>query len=174
MPDNDMPDNDGAADDIVPVFSNGAHAKPWAFDAYCANVGRGETLTSLARLYGVQWRTVKRNVEAVHAMVLAIERSDAIDAHARHVARLAEVLRAAWRDHDGAEDGQRAAFLRVALDAGEKLAAAAGVVTERKSTQVTGADGGPVKVEIVIGTVPAANAGDVLSEIEGDSGDEAP
>jgi hypothetical protein len=46
---------------------------------------------------------------------------------------LQKIIRAAWQDHAAAEEGQKSSYLRIAMDASEKLAAAEGVVTERKS-----------------------------------------
>jgi hypothetical protein len=119
-----------------PVFGNGQPLQPWAFEAYSAHYGRGQSLNSLAKAYNASWLCVRRNLNAVHAFIIAMEGTDLLDALTKHKTRLHETMKAAWQDHAAADPSNRAPFLRIALDAGEKLAAAEGVVTERKGVQV--------------------------------------
>ena len=130
------------------TFANGQPLQAWAFDAYSAHYGREQSLNALAKAYAVTWRCVRRNVNAVHAFILAVEGTDLLDALAKHKTRLREVQKAAWQDHANADPSARAPYLRIALDAGEKLAAADGCVTERRSV-ATGQDGalGPQQVQ---------------------------
>jgi hypothetical protein len=119
--------------DGVPKFSNGRPLQVWAYEAYTAHVGECRAIRSLADEYDVSEATIRRNVDAVHVAVLAVENSDTIDALAKHRARLQKIIRAAWQDHAAAEEGQKSSYLRIAMDASERLAAAEGVVTDRKS-----------------------------------------
>jgi hypothetical protein len=124
--------------DGVPKFTNGRPLQSWAYDAYTAHVAECRAIRALADEYGVSEATVRRNIDAVHVAVLAVENSDTIDALAKHKARLQKIIRAAWQDHAAADEGQKSAYLRIAIDASEKLAAAEGVVTDRKGLDVSG------------------------------------
>jgi hypothetical protein len=135
----------GASEDVA----TSARAMPvaeWAMQAYTAHVGRGQTIAALAREFGVDWETVKRNVEKVHVAVCAAENSDTVDARAKHEARLREVLKCLWQDYTRADNqAARASALKTIADVSEKLAACQGVVTQRAAHEVTGKDGGPVQ-----------------------------
>ena len=115
-----------------PCFSNGRPLQPWAFDAYTLHVGRGQSVLSLAKQFGVGWKAVRRNIDAAHAAVVAAEHSDAIPALDKHRARLVEILKSAYQDYAKADPDKRPAFLRIILDTSEKLAAADGVTTKRE------------------------------------------
>jgi hypothetical protein len=116
-----------------PRFSNGKPLQAWAFEAYTLHVGRGQSVLSLAKQYGVEWRVVRRNIDAAHAAVCEANDSDALPALEKHKARLLEVLKSAYQDYARADNEKRPGFLRIILDTSEKLAAAEGVVTDRKS-----------------------------------------
>jgi hypothetical protein len=116
----------------VPRFRNGQALQKWAFDAYTANIGRCQSVLSLARQFGCSPACVRRNIDAIHAAVLAAENSDAIEVTERHRARLQEVARAAWQDYAKADVDKRPAFLRIALDAAQQLAASEGLITKRE------------------------------------------
>lgn len=122
--------NDGAH------FTNGRPLKDWAFEAYTLHVGRGQSVLSLAKQYGVKWECVRRNIDAAHAAVIRANDSDALPALEKHKARLLETLKSAWQDYAKSDNDKRPGFLRIILDTSEKLAAAEGVVTERKSIGV--------------------------------------
>lgn len=124
--------------DGVPKFSNGRPLQVWAYEAYTAHVGECRAIRSLADEYDVSEATIRRNVDAVHVAVLAVENSDTIDALAKHRARLQKIIRAAWQDHAAAHEKHKSSYLRIAMDASEKLAAAEGVVTDRKGLDVSG------------------------------------
>lgn len=116
----------------------------WAQAAYTAHVGRGQTISALAREFGVDWETVKRNVEKMHVAVCAAENSDTVDARAKHEARLREVLKCLWQDYARADNqNARAAGLKSIADVSEKLAACQGVVTQRAAME----HGGTLKVD---------------------------
>ncbi|NMC35308.1 MAG: hypothetical protein GYA36_23050 [Veillonellaceae bacterium] len=120
----------------------------WAMQAYTAHVGRGQPINALAREFGLDWSTVKRNIEKVHLAVCAAENSDTVDARAKHEARLREVLKCLWQDYTRADNqATRAQLLKSIADVSEKLAACQGVVTQRAAHEVTGKDGGPVQVD---------------------------
>jgi len=120
----------------------------WAMQAYTAHVGRGQPINALAREFGLDWSTVKRNIEKVHLAVCAAENSDTVDARAKHEARLREVLKCLWQDYTRADNqAARASLLKTIADVSEKLAACQGVVTQRAAHEVTGKDGGPVQVD---------------------------
>lgn len=118
----------------------------WAMQAYTAHVGRGQPINALAREFGLDWSTVKRNIEKVHLAVCAAENSDTVDARAKHEARLREVLKCLWQEYTrGDNQATRAQLLKSIADVSEKLAACQGVVTRRAAHEVTGKDGGPVQ-----------------------------
>ena len=116
-----------------PKFSNGRPLQGWAFEAYTLHFGRGQSVLSLAKQYGVKWEVVRRNIDAAHAAVTAANASDAVSALEKHKARLLEIIKSAYQDYARADNDKRPGFLRIILDASEKLAAAEGVVTDRKS-----------------------------------------
>jgi len=100
---------------------------------------RGQAVWSqLARRYGVDRETVKRQVMRFHeaarmGLLLSHE-----DAHARYVGGLQEIAEAAWADHASCSPkdlNAKAGFLRIAMDAMKNLAAASGVVTERSAQE---------------------------------------
>lgn len=123
----------------------------WAMQAYTAHVGRGQSINALAREFGTDWATVKRNVEKVHLAVCAAENSDTVDARAKHEARLREVLKCLWQDYARSDNqSARATLLKSIADVSEKLAACQGVVTQRAAHEVTGKDGGPVQHTLAV------------------------
>ena len=151
-----------------PKFSNGRPLQDWAFEAYTLHVGRGQSVFSLAKKYKVKWEVVRRNIDAAHAAVTAANASDAVPALERHIARLLEVLKSTYQDYAQADNDKRPGFLRIILDTSEKLAAAEGVVTDRKY-QEHGGNVGMVPVPL-----PVFSAEDPLNHFEGGAdGDEA-
>jgi hypothetical protein len=116
----------------------------WAMQAYTAHVGRGQPINALAREFGLDWSTVKRNIEKVHLAVCAAENSDTVDARAKHEARLREVLKCLWQDYTRADNqAARASALKTIADVSEKLAACQGVVTQRAAME----HGGTLQVD---------------------------
>jgi hypothetical protein len=74
--------------------------------------------------------------------------TSADDALVEYLSELQEVKQAAWAMHQtGDNSNAKTGALRVVLETLEKIAAARGVVTQRKAEQITGKDGGPVQVE---------------------------
>jgi hypothetical protein len=166
---------EGAAEGVILTangtarFANGAPLQEWATEAYAAHIGRSQSILSIAKHYGVEWETVKRNIEAIEAWVQVIEQSDVLTAKRKHKARLTEIIKAGWQGYTKAEDeGTRNAILRTILDASEKLAAADGVVTERKGVAV-GQDPtlGPVQVALV----PDARLAEIIARGRARNGD---
>lgn len=148
--------NDGAH------FTNGRPLKDWAFEAYTLHVGRGQSVLSLAKQYGVKWECVRRNIDAAHAAVIRANDSDALPALEKHKARLLETLKSAWQDYAKSDNDKRPGFLRIILDTSEKLAAAEGVVTERKAVAL-GQD--PNLAPVQVGTTLAVLADPTACEL---------
>ena len=119
----------------------------WAFNCYKAHCHRGQTITSLANKQGVAWITMRRNVDKIHALVQAVENSDLIPACDKYIAGLRETLSCLWRDYQGAtHDSARVGCLKLISQVLEQIAAAEGVVTQRKAAEVSGPAGGPLHV----------------------------
>jgi len=111
----------------------------WAFTAYKAHTHRGQSITSLANSYNVCWRTMRCNVDKVHALVQAVENSDIIPACDKYIAGLRETIACLWRDYQTAtHDSARVGCLKLISQVLEQIAAAEGVVTQRKAAEVRG------------------------------------
>lgn len=112
--------------------------QPWAFDAYQASQYRKQSILSLAKHYGVDWETVKRNVEKVHLVIQSMEASDVIQARDRYVGALKHTLGCLWQEYAKAsEDNTRLGLLKAIASTEEQIAAAEGVVTKRQAEDVT-------------------------------------
>ena len=119
----------------------------WAFNCYKAHCHRGQTITSLANKQGVAWITMRRNVDKILALVQAVENSDLIPSCDKYIAGLRETLSCLWRDYQGAtHDSARVGCLKLISQVLEQIAAAEGVVTQRKAAEVSGPAGGPVQI----------------------------
>jgi hypothetical protein len=133
-------------------LATNAKGKPvpdWAMAAYTAWIGRSESITSIARGLGVDWQTVKRNIDKIHELICAVEDSDCISFRARHEARLTEVLKCLWRDYSKAtSEAVRAQVLKTIADVSGQLAQVQGVTTQRHAHEVSGPEGGPVQIVI--------------------------
>ena len=120
--------------------------------AYCKGNRRINTLVQVAKASGgpAHWHSVDRFVKR-QLKALAIHGC----AETERVA-YEEGLQADLEDADailnravneGNTNGQVGA-LRVKMDARERLAASRGVITQRKSAEVSGPDGGPVRMSV--------------------------
>lgn len=110
----------------------------WAFVAYKARCYRGQSIAELARRYGVAWKTVKLAVEKVHALVMAVENSDIISEKDKYVCGLKETLACLWKLYAAAtHDSAKVGCLKQIAQILQQIAAAEGVVTERRAEEHT-------------------------------------
>lgn len=116
-----------------------------AWSAWCA----GErSLAALGRQFNKAPATVKANLQK-YSRQRAAEMKDGTDPTAEYVDGLEYDLREALRLYRAAtQESTQIGCLKHAMALREKLAAARGVVTERKSHELTGAAGGPVQIII--------------------------
>lgn len=112
------------------------------------------------------WRAIARGVNAktgcshdhkwaqrairTHSQLVAEAMNDpAIDHRAKYIQGLhADLAAFAVIANAGAKDSDRVAARRSMVDIREKIAAACGVVTQRRGEEVSGANGGPLQVVI--------------------------
>ncbi len=100
----------------------------------------------LGAKFGVDDKTVKRQVLRFHEAARMGLLLSSEDAHARYIGGLQEIAEAAWADHAACSPkdlNAKAGFLRIAMDAMKNLAAACGVVTERSAQESTFPQGFP-------------------------------
>lgn len=106
-----------------------------------------QNLSELGRRYGVKGETVKSNLRKYSA-ARAAEVSD-VDPTAEYLDGLQHDLREALRTYrDSDNPNAKVGALKLAETIRKDMAAARGVVTERKAHELTGAGGGPVQVEV--------------------------
>lgn len=111
----------------------------WAFNCYKAHAHRGQSITSLANAQGVAWATMRNHIDKVHALVLAVENSDVLTACDKYIAGLRETLSCLWRDYSAAtNDAVKCGLLKAIAQVLEQIAAAEGVVTQRKGEEHSG------------------------------------
>jgi hypothetical protein len=115
-----------------------------AWAAWCA----GErNITSLGKTFGKAPATVKGNLQK-YARARAAEVGD-VDPTAEYLDGLQHDLREALRTYrESGNPNAKVGALKLASQIRKDMAAARGVVTERRSQEITGADGSPVQIVI--------------------------
>ena len=115
-----------------------------AWAAWCA----GErNLTGLGKSFGKSPAAVKRNLQK-YAAARAAEVSD-VDPTAEYLDGLQHDLREALRTYRESENpNAKVGALKLAAQIRKDMAAARGVVTERKAHELTGPEGTPVQIVI--------------------------
>lgn len=107
-------------------------------------------------------------------MVAETLESGAIDSRAKYLqalyARRAAAAKIVNGPQEKTRDSDKIAALRVMVDCDEKIAAAEGVVTERKANQLTDANGDDVVFRVIIGGVPTTDKESENADHAGDGG----
>jgi hypothetical protein len=120
----------------------------WVLTAWRAWCRGTQQWAELAKLTGKDWRTVRKHVEAFSKVCRVAEESGSIDALGEYIGHLREALTAAWHIYNkqSSNDNAKLGAIKQVSDLSEKIAAALGVVTERKATQHSGDGGGPIRI----------------------------
>lgn len=94
-------------------------------------------------------RTVRAGIERLSQAVHTAQANGLLNANSEYITSLESALQEAWKVYrTGDNDNARIAALKLVVDLLEKIAAAKGVVTQRKSAEVSGPDGGPVRMSV--------------------------
>ena len=118
----------------------------WVGQAWALWCAGERNLHALGRQFGKDPQTVKKHLRR-YSEARAAETAD-VDATGEYLDGLQHDLREALRTYrDATNPNAKVGALKHATTIREKLAAARGVVTERKATELTGAGGGAVQVE---------------------------
>lgn len=118
----------------------------WVGQAWALWVAGERNLTALGKQFGKKAETVKKALTEYSAARAAEVAST--DATAEYLDGLEHDMREALRTYRTAENpNAKVGALKHATACREKLAAAKGVVTERKNVELTGSGGGALQVE---------------------------
>lgn len=119
----------------------------WVGQAWALWVAGERNLTALGKQFGKKRETVKANL-AKYSAARAAEVAST-DATAEYLDGLEHDMREALRTYRTAENpNAKVGALKHATSCREKLAAAKGVVTERKNVELTGSGGGALSIVI--------------------------
>ena len=152
------------AEVTIPATPNPDKWPEWAETAYRLHARGQRNMTTLSRQFGVKWETCRDWIRKVGLFMAEQELHAQEYALAEYAAGLEEILGQAQTTYAHTDnDNAKIGALRVAGDMLEKLAAARGVVTQRKADELTGPGGGPLiwweAVKNVQGGDPGGNAG---------------
>lgn len=96
----------------------------------------------------VQGRTVKKAIDDISQSVALAMSEGLLSAAGEYIASLEAALKEAWKLYRTSDNSSASvAALKLVVDLLEKIAAAKGVVTQRKAEELTGKDGGPVQTQ---------------------------
>ena len=125
----------------------GLDAGEWVGQAWAAWCAGERNLTALGRIFNKSPKAVKRNLQK-YAAARAAEVSD-VDPTAEYIDGLQHDLREALRTYRESENpNAKVGALKLAAQIRKDMAAARGVVTERKAHELTGPEGAPVQIVI--------------------------
>lgn len=125
----------------------GLDAGEWVGQAWAAWCAGERNLTALGRIFNKSPKAVKRNLQK-YAAARAAEVSD-VDPTAEYLDGLQHDLREALRTYRESENpNAKVGALKLAAQIRKDMAAARGVVTERKAHELTGPEGAPVQIVI--------------------------
>jgi transposase-like protein len=138
----------------------------WAESAWRLYARGQRNWSALGRQFGVDDKQVKRWVMRFGQAVAAARRAEGSDPNAEYEAALEEILGQAWADHVNPVSAAQVGALRIAMEALEKLAAARGVTTDRKATDLTS------KGERITGVIPVFSDDDPMNHVDADEPEE--
>lgn len=127
----------------------------WVLLAWRAWLHGARNWTALGKQFGKKRDTVRVRVTEYSKQVAAAYAEGSVDALSEYVEGLYEDLRDADTLHrEARNENIKLGAVNRRTETRKLIAAAKGVVTERKAHELTGTDGAPIVYEVVIGGAP--------------------